>query len=137
MTRPLDAWALALLSRLAPAADRDALVGDLLEARAAGDCDVTREVVRSLPALLELRVRRAGGVRALAFAGAAAVLGVSGVLLALVQVWTFVLVHVPRRAAAPLPVTWWWFGLPVAVAAGWVAGRSAHRLAVRLLGGRA
>lgn len=130
-----DRWAFRLLSAVTPPRDRDALLGDLLEEHATRG-GLTRECLRGVPAMLALRVRRGGGVRALGFACFAGALAGSIPLLLLGALWQFVLFMVPFRAAGVEPLTWRLVALVPALLAGVCIGRMAFRLAVHLLGGR-
>jgi hypothetical protein len=134
--RPRDRWALRLLAAVTPRADRDALLGDLLEEHAERG-GLARESLRAVTPVLALRVRRAGGLRVLGFAWLAGLLAAGVPVLAVTALWHYVLFLVPLRAAGAEPVAWRLAGLVPALLAGVLVGRLAFRLAVKLLGGRA
>ena len=96
MTRLAFRTALALAEWLAPDGVGEALAGDLLERHATrrwGGWHALCELLRSLPALLGWRIRRAGPV-AMGAAGLAFV----GTRLATSAFWGYLLSQVPLRA---------------------------------------
>jgi len=118
---------LALLVRLAPADDRDEIVGDLAEEWAdivvpergerTARAWLVHQVVASAPHLLMLRWRR--GEMEYALAGLAVGLVAAGIEFAVVDVaWHTVLSQVPLRAAHAMPPSWVAAQLGLTVAAG-------------------
>lgn len=133
MTRRRDRLAFRVLAAITPRADRDALLGDLLEEHAERG-GLGREAVRAIPAVLSLRARRAGGWRAIGCAGFAGALAAAAILVAVTLLWHHVLHLVPRRAAGSLPVAWRVASVLPALLAGALAGRLAWSVATHLLG---
>jgi hypothetical protein len=131
--RLFERCAFALLSLVTPPADRDALLGDLLEEHALHG-GMAREALRAIPAMCTLRAQRAGGLRALGFGAACGALAAAALLLAIRGVWLEILFHVPKRAAADVPLSWWLVGVGPAIVAGLAAARSGLRLASTVLG---
>lgn len=133
MSEVFERCAVAMLCLATPPADRDALLGDLLEEHALHG-GLAQEALRAIPAMLALRARRAGGLRALGFGAACGVLAAAALLVAVRSVWLEILFHVPKRAAAAVPLTWWLVGVGPAIVAGLAAARSGLRLASHVLG---
>lgn len=128
-----DRFAFGMLSLVTPPADREALLGDLLEKHALRG-GMAREAMRAVPAMCALRAQRAGGLRAWSFGAACGALAAAALLLAIRGVWLEILYHVPKRAAADVPLSWWLAGVGPAIVAGLAAARSGLRLASTVLG---
>lgn len=133
MSAVVERLALALLTAVTPPGDREALLGDLLEEHAERG-GLGREALRAILPMLAVRTRRAGGWRAVSFAGLAGALAATALMVAVGELWYLVLYLVPFRAAGALPMAWRVASLLPALLVGALAARMAWSVATRLLG---